>query len=102
MNNFDIKNPNYLERADLLANESQIKTLEAMAEEAHLEVSDIRKHITDMKNSVALEMARTPYEEKDKIIKLQARMENYILLESILNREPQLLDQIRKFKQKKY
>lgn len=48
-----------------------------------LEVKDVRIAITNMKNSVALEIAKTPYEEKDKIIKLQARIENYIALEML-------------------
>jgi hypothetical protein len=39
-----------------------------------LEVKDVRVAMTSMKNAVALEISRTPYEEKDKIIKLQARI----------------------------
>lgn len=48
-----------------------------------LEVKDVRVAMTSMKNAVALEISRTPYEEKDKIIKLQARIENLIALETI-------------------
>lgn len=50
---------------------------------AQIEVSDVRKEITKLKNAVTYEIAKTSVEEKEKIIRLQARIENLISLETI-------------------
>jgi len=48
-----------------------------------LEVKDVRETITKMKNAVTYELVKTPITETEKIIKLQARIENLIGLEVI-------------------
>lgn len=49
-----------------------------------IEVLDIRKIITKMKDEIAFEICKTSVEDKEKMIKLQARLENMILLEKTL------------------
>ena len=46
-----------------------------------LEVKDIKDAIVRMKNAVTHELVRTSVEDKEKIIKLQARIENLMGLE---------------------
>jgi len=48
-----------------------------------LEVKDVRESITKMKNAVTYELAKTSITETEKIIKLQARIENLMGLEVI-------------------
>ena len=57
--------------------------LRATFESKQYEVSDIRKIITQLKNEVAYELCRTDISETNKIIKLQARLENMIMLVSL-------------------
>lgn len=61
-----------------------------------LEVHDIKLAITKMKNAVAYDLAKTSVEEKEKIIKLQARVENLISLETLFE-APELAE--KSFKQ---
>lgn len=44
----------------------------------------IKVYITNMKNTLALELVDVPEEEKEKNLFLKARLKNYILLESFL------------------
>lgn len=53
-------------------------------ESKKLDVADIRGYIVAMKNAVAMELADTPYSDKDKGKILKARLKNYILLEAFL------------------
>lgn len=53
-------------------------------ESRKLDVSDIKNYILAMKNAVAMELADTPYGDKDKGRILKARLKNYILLEAFL------------------
>lgn len=67
-------------------NEVERQTYESLYEaykSQQLEVSHIKNAITKMKNSVAYDMAKTSVEEREKIIKLQARIENLIALETL-------------------
>jgi len=49
-----------------------------------LEVKDIKDAITRMKNAVVYDLTKTSVEDKEKIIRLQARIENLMGLEVIL------------------
>ena len=49
-----------------------------------LTVADVKTYITNMKNSVALQLTETPLENTEENVILKARLKNYILLESFL------------------
>lgn len=49
-----------------------------------LSLGDIKKYISHMKTSVALQLSDTPISEDWKITVLQARLKNYILLEAFI------------------
>jgi len=49
-----------------------------------LSVGDVKHYVSLMKNSVALQISDTPIDETNKIIILQARLKNYVLLEAFL------------------
>lgn len=53
-------------------------------ENKKLDIVDVRNYIVAMKNAVAMELADTPYSDKDKGRILKARLKNYILLEAFL------------------
>lgn len=53
-------------------------------ENKKLDIADVRNYIVAMKNAVAMELADTPYNDKDKGRILKARLKNYILLEAFL------------------
>lgn len=74
---FDFKDLNYEEL-------QTYENLRATYESKQFEVSDIRKIITHLKNEVAYELCRTDISETNKIIKLQARLENMIMIENTL------------------
>jgi len=74
---FDLKSLNY----------EELKTYEALQatyKSKQFEVSDIRKIITKLKDEVAYELCRADVTDTNKILKLQARLENMILLEGML------------------
>jgi len=74
---FDLKSLNY----------EELKTYENLQrtyDSKQYEISDIRKFITKLKDEVASQLCSTDATETNKIIKLQARLENMILLETML------------------
>jgi hypothetical protein len=65
-------------------NYEEVRSYNALIEgykSQQIEVADIRKEITKIKNELALELCQTSVEEKEKIIRLQARLHNMIMLE---------------------
>jgi hypothetical protein len=65
-----------------------------------IEVIDIRKHITKIKDDIAYEFCQTSVKEEEKIIKLQARLENMIMIERFLLQPEQAEIEIRKHLEK--
>jgi pyruvate formate-lyase activating enzyme-like uncharacterized protein len=49
-----------------------------------IEVADVRKYFTKLKDDIAFELCRTSVKDEEKIIKLQARLENMIMIEKFL------------------
>lgn len=50
-----------------------------------LSIQDIQQYVSDMKNSVATQLADTPHFKKEENILLKARLKNYSLLEAFLS-----------------
>jgi len=65
-----------------------------------IEVSDIRKLFTKLKDEIAFELCKTSVKDEEKIIKLQARLENMIMIEKFLIQPEQAEIEIRKQLQK--
>lgn len=61
-----------------------------------IEVSDVRREITKIKDELALELCLTSVKEEEKIIKLQARLHNMIVLEKFLLKPEQAEIELRK------
>ena len=66
-----------------------------------LSVSDIRKYVTTMKDSVALQLANNDKHGSDADIILKARLKNYILFEAFLLRPEKAEEALRKNLKKK-
>jgi len=49
-----------------------------------LSVGDVKNYVSYMKNSIALQLTNTSLDDELKIVLLQARLKNYILLEMFL------------------
>lgn len=65
-----------------------------------IEVADIRKLFTKLKDEIAFELCRTSVKEEEKIIKLQARLENMIMIENFLIQPEQAEIELRKHLEK--
>ena len=66
-----------------------------------LSIGDVKNYVSYMKDSVALLLADTPWEEELKIVHLQARLKNYVLLEAFLTRPEKAEEAFRKQMDKK-
>ena len=65
-----------------------------------IEVADIRKLFTKLKDEIAFELCRTSVKDEEKIIKLQARLENMIMIEKFLIQPEQAESELRKHLEK--
>jgi hypothetical protein len=65
-----------------------------------IEVADVRKYFTKLKDDIAFELCRTSVKDEEKIIKLQARLENMIMIEKFLIQPEQSEIELRKHLEK--
>ena len=65
-----------------------------------IKVADIRKLFTKLKDEIAFELCRTSVKDEEKIIKLQARLENMIMIEKFLIQPEQAESELRKHLEK--
>ena len=72
----DLSQLNYAEKETYMQ-------LVAAFEAKQMTVTDVKNAMTKLKDTVALELAQTPYNEQVKIQHLQARLLNAILLEQV-------------------
>ena len=66
-----------------------------------LSIGDVKNYVSYMKDSVALLLSDTPSNEEVKVIHLQARLKNYILLEAFLTAPEKAEEAFRKQMDKK-
>jgi hypothetical protein len=80
-------------------NYDELKTYENLLagyKSKQIEVSDIRKYITKLKDDIAETLCKTSVKDEEKIINLQARLENMILIEKFLIQPEQAYEEIKK------